>query len=32
MTAVIFYFAVRCALGSAIGVVSQRNPFLAALA
>ena len=32
MTAVIFYIAGAVALGSAIGVVSQRNPFLAALA
>ncbi len=32
MTAVIFYLAGAAALGSAIGVVTQRNPFLAALA
>jgi NADH-quinone oxidoreductase subunit J len=32
VTAVIFYFAGAAALGSAIGVVTQRNPFLAALA
>jgi NADH-quinone oxidoreductase subunit J len=32
VTAVIFYIAGAVALGSAIGVVSQRNPFLAALA
>jgi NADH-quinone oxidoreductase subunit J len=31
VTAVIFYIAGAVALGSAIGVVSQRNPFLAAL-
>jgi NADH:ubiquinone oxidoreductase subunit 6 (subunit J) len=32
VTAVIFYLAGAAALGSAIGVVTQRNPFLAALA
>ena len=32
MTAVIFYLAGAAALGSAIGVITQRNPFLAALA
>ena len=32
MTAVIFYLAGAAALGSAVGVVTQRNPFLAALA
>jgi NADH-quinone oxidoreductase subunit J len=32
VTAVIFYFAGAAALGSAIGVVTQKNPFLAALA
>lgn len=32
MTAVIFYIAGAAALGSAIGVITQRNPFLAALA
>jgi NADH:ubiquinone oxidoreductase subunit 6 (subunit J) len=32
LTAVIFYLAGAGALGSAIGVVTQRNPFLAALA
>jgi NADH-quinone oxidoreductase subunit J len=32
VTAVIFYFAGAAALGSAIAVVTQRNPFLAALA
>jgi NADH-quinone oxidoreductase subunit J len=32
VTAVIFYLAGAAALGSAIAVVTQRNPFLAALA
>jgi NADH:ubiquinone oxidoreductase subunit 6 (subunit J) len=32
LTAVIFYLAGAGALGSAIGVITQRNPFLAALA
>jgi NADH-quinone oxidoreductase subunit J len=32
VTAVIFYLAGAAALGAAIGVVTQRNPFLAALA
>ncbi|MDX6568089.1 MAG: NADH-quinone oxidoreductase subunit [Gaiellales bacterium] len=32
MTAVVFYIAGAAALGSAIGVITQRNPFLAALA
>jgi NADH-quinone oxidoreductase subunit J len=32
LTAVIFYVAGAAALGSAIGVITQRNPFLAALA
>jgi NADH-quinone oxidoreductase subunit J len=32
VTAVFFYLAGAAALGSAIGVVTQRNPFLAALA
>jgi NADH-quinone oxidoreductase subunit J len=32
LTAVIFYIAGAAALGSAIGVITQRNPFLAALA
>jgi NADH-quinone oxidoreductase subunit J len=32
VTAVIFYLAGAAALGSAIGVITQRNPFLAALA
>jgi NADH-quinone oxidoreductase subunit J len=32
VTAVIFYIAGAAALGSAIGVITQRNPFLAALA
>jgi NADH-quinone oxidoreductase subunit J len=31
VTAVIFYLAGAAALGSAVGVVTQRNPFLAAL-
>jgi NADH-quinone oxidoreductase subunit J len=32
VTAVIFYIAGAAALGSAIGVITQKNPFLAALA
>jgi NADH-quinone oxidoreductase subunit J len=32
VTAVIFYIAGAAALGAAIGVITQRNPFLAALA
>jgi NADH:ubiquinone oxidoreductase subunit 6 (subunit J) len=32
VTAVIFYLAGAAALGAAIGVITQRNPFLAALA
>jgi NADH-quinone oxidoreductase subunit J len=32
VTAVIFYVAGAAALGSAIGVITQKNPFLAALA
>jgi NADH-quinone oxidoreductase subunit J len=32
VTAVVFYIAGAAALGSAIGVITQRNPFLAALA
>ena len=32
MTAVIFYIAGAAALGSAIAVITQKNPFLAALA
>jgi NADH-quinone oxidoreductase subunit J len=32
VTAVIFYLAGAAALGSAIGVITQKNPFLAALA